>query len=58
MFTPIGCNQLHLTVNMLTFDFLDLCKKNLVEQNRPRCWNYMYGGSICTSKNKYGGNRP
>ncbi len=32
MSTPIGCNQLHVTMNRLTFDFLDLCKKILLNK--------------------------
>jgi hypothetical protein len=32
MSTPICCNQLHLIVNTLTFNFLDLCKKNLLNK--------------------------
>ncbi len=58
MSTPISHNQLCFIVDKLIFDFIDLREKNLVKQDGLMRWSYMYGGTVCTSKVWYGGNRP
>jgi hypothetical protein len=57
MSIPIGRNQLHLNVNKLTSNFLDLCKKTLPNKIGQGVGITCMEEALVPQKVWYGGNR-